>query len=69
MVLQCWASQSSATTYGTSIFAVNRAERHRSLLVDSIEILRKVVATVKERHPFAIDKEDLGFESKIVSTS
>lgn len=54
---------------GTSIFTVNLAERHRSLLVDSIEILRKVVATVKERHPFTIDKEDLEFESKSVSTS
>ena len=40
---------------GTSFFTVNLAERHRSLLVDSIEILRKVVATVKERHPFTID--------------
>jgi putative transposase len=39
----------------TSFFTVNLAERHRSLLVDSIEILRKVVATVKERRPFTID--------------
>ena len=53
----------------TSFFTVNLAEQHRSLLVDSCEILRKVVATVKERHPFTIDKEDLEFESKSVSTS
>lgn len=31
----------------TYFFTVNLAERHRSLLVDSIAILRKVVATVK----------------------
>ncbi|MFZ5771149.1 MAG: transposase, partial [Thermodesulfobacteriota bacterium] len=37
---------------GTYFFTVNLAERHRSLLVDYVDILRKVVGMVKERHPF-----------------
>jgi putative transposase len=40
---------------GTYIFTVNLAERRRSLLVDYVDVLRKVVGMVKERHPFTID--------------
>ena len=40
---------------GTYFFTVNLAERRRSLLVDYVDVLRKVVGMVKERHPFTID--------------
>jgi len=40
---------------GAYFFTVNLAERHRSLLVEYIDVLRKVVGMVKERHPFTID--------------
>ena len=40
---------------GASIFTVNLAERHQSLLVEYIDVLRKVVGMVKERHPFTIN--------------
>ena len=40
---------------GTYFFTINLAERHRSLPVESIDVLRKVVGMVKERHPFTID--------------
>jgi putative transposase len=40
----------------TWLFAVNLAERHgKSLLVDHIDLLRRVFRNVKDRHPFAID--------------
>ena len=40
---------------GTYFFTINLAERHRSLLVEYIDVRRKVVGMVKERHPFTID--------------
>ncbi len=40
---------------GAYFFTVNLAERRPSLLVDYIDVLRKVVGMVKERHPFTID--------------
>jgi len=40
---------------GTYFFTVNLAERRQSLLVEYIDVLRKVVGIVKERHPFTID--------------
>jgi len=40
---------------GTYFFTVNLAERHRSLLVEYIDVLRQVVGMVKDRHPFIID--------------
>ncbi len=40
---------------GTYFFTVNLAERRRFLLVEYIDVLRKVVGMVKERHPFIID--------------
>ena len=40
---------------GTYFFTVNLAERRRFLLVEYIDVLRKVVGMVKERHPFTID--------------
>jgi len=43
---------------GTYFFTVNLAERRRSLLVDYVGVLRKVVGMVKERHPFTIDDSD-----------
>jgi putative transposase len=43
---------------GTYFFTVNLAERHRSLPVDYVDVLRKVVGMVKVRHPFTIDDSD-----------
>ena len=40
---------------GTYFFTVNLAERRQPLLVDYVDVLRKVVGLVKERHPFTID--------------
>ena len=40
---------------GAYFFTVNLAERRQSLLVEYIDVLRKVVGMVKERHPFTID--------------
>ncbi len=40
---------------GTYFFTVNLAERKRTLLVDYIDILRKVMKKVKTAHPFRID--------------
>lgn len=40
---------------GAYFLTVNLAERHQSLLVEYIDVLRKVVGMVKERHPFSID--------------
>jgi len=40
---------------GTYFFTINLMELRRSLLVDYIDVLRKVVGMVKERHPFTID--------------
>jgi len=40
---------------GTYFFTVNLADRGRTLLVDQAHILRTVMRTVKERHPFDID--------------
>jgi putative transposase len=40
----------------TWFFTVNLAERHgKLLLVDHIDLLRRVFRNVKDRHPFAID--------------
>jgi putative transposase len=43
---------------GTYFFTVNLAQRPRFLLVDYVDVLRKVVGMVKERHPFTIDDSD-----------
>jgi putative transposase len=40
---------------GTYFFTVNLAERKRRLLIEHVEILRRVTAEVKKRHPFHID--------------
>lgn len=40
---------------GTYFFTVNLAQRDRRFLVDHVGVLRTVVKTVKQRHPFAID--------------
>jgi len=40
---------------GTYFFTVNLAERQRTLLVDEIDVLRDVMKTVKESHPYHID--------------
>ena len=40
---------------GCYFFTVNLAERRKTLLVDSVELLRRVVRTVRSRHPFRID--------------
>jgi putative transposase len=40
---------------GTYFFTVNLAERNRSLLVEHVDILRRVVKEVKQHHPFRID--------------
>jgi len=40
---------------GTYFFTINLAERHLSLLTDHIDILRKVINQVKNRHPFVLD--------------
>jgi len=37
---------------------VNPAARRRSLLVEYVDVLRKVAGLVKERHPFTIDDSD-----------
>jgi putative transposase len=40
----------------TWFFTVNLAERHgKPLLVDHIDLLRRVFRDVKDRHPFAIE--------------
>jgi putative transposase len=40
---------------GTYFFTVNLAERQRTILVDHIDVLRKVIREVKQRRPFHID--------------
>jgi len=40
---------------GTYFFTVNLAERKRTLLVDHVDVLRKVIRKVKSAHPFHID--------------
>jgi putative transposase len=40
---------------GTYFFTVNLLERNRTLLVDHVDVLRKVMREVKGRHPFQID--------------
>lgn len=40
---------------GAYFFTVNLAERHQSLLVEYIDVLRMVVGMVKERQPFSIN--------------
>jgi putative transposase len=42
-------------TGGTYFFTVNLAERKRTLLVDYVDMLRKVMRKVKSAHPFHID--------------
>jgi len=39
----------------TYFFTVNLAERQQSLLVEHIDLLRFVIRTVKQRHPFHIE--------------
>lgn len=43
------------TKGGTYFFTVNLAERHKTLLVDHIDVLRDVINGVKQRHPFKLD--------------
>jgi putative transposase len=40
---------------GTFFFTVTLAERSRRLLTEHVDVLRSVVAEVKNRHPFDID--------------
>lgn len=40
---------------GSYFFTVNLADRKRTLLVDHVDILRKVIRKVKAKHPFDID--------------
>ena len=40
---------------GTYFFTVNLHDRHSDLLIREIALLRRVVATVKKRHPFQIE--------------
>lgn len=40
---------------GCYFFTVNLADRQKTLLVDSVDLLRRVVRTVRSRHPFRID--------------
>jgi len=40
---------------GTYFFTVNLAERKRTLLIDQVNVLRKAIKKVKQKHPFAID--------------
>jgi putative transposase len=40
---------------GCYFFTVNLAERRKTLLVDAVDLLRRVVRTVRSRHPFQID--------------
>lgn len=40
---------------GTYFFTVNLAERELTLLVDHVDVLRKVIRKVKSAHPFHID--------------
>jgi putative transposase len=40
---------------GTYFFTVNLAERHRTLLVDQVDLLRQMVSRVRKQHPFFID--------------
>jgi putative transposase len=42
-------------TGGIYFFTVNLAERKRTLLVDYVDMLRKVMRRVKSAHPFYID--------------
>jgi putative transposase len=42
-------------TGGTYFFTVNLAERHRTLLLEGLNILRTVLKTIKKDHPFQID--------------
>ncbi len=40
---------------GTYFFTVNLLERHRTLLVDEVALLRRVAQGVRARYPFQID--------------
>jgi putative transposase len=40
---------------GTYFFTVNLAERKRTLLVEHVDVLRKVIRKVTSAHPFHID--------------
>jgi|GEM_PF-2869859 len=40
---------------GANFSTVNLAERRQSLLVEYIDVLRKVIGMVKERRPFSLD--------------
>jgi putative transposase len=40
---------------GTYFFTVNLAERKRTLLVDHVDVLRKVIRKVKSAYSFHID--------------
>jgi putative transposase len=47
--------QRADATGGTWFFTVNLAERKRTLLVDYVDMPRKVMRKVKSAHPFHID--------------
>ena len=44
----------SKSAGGTYFFTVNLAERTSDLLVQKIDILRQVIETIRNRHPFTI---------------
>ncbi len=39
----------------TYFFTVNLAERKHTLLIDQVNVLRKAIKKVKQKHPFVID--------------
>jgi len=43
------------TKGGTYFFTLNLAERDKTLLTDHIEIFRKTINKVKNRHPFILN--------------
>ena len=45
----------TGTKGGTYFFTVNLAERRKTILVDHIDILRRVINQVKKQHPFKLD--------------
>jgi len=40
---------------GTYFFTVNLLERHKSLLIDHVDLLKQSIRKVKTAHPFKID--------------
>ena len=43
------------TKGGTYFFTVNLADRRKTILVDHMDILRRVINKVKKQHPFKLD--------------